>query len=149
MLGKHPVRHCSNLQSTIALSSGESEYYGIVKGAAAGLGLQALLADWGLQVGVVVSSDSSAARSIASRKGLGKTRHVQTRYLWIQDRLANGDFRVARIRTEDNVVDVLTKPVPAETLARRVSTLCQESRDGRASEALCVQGSLSVPKGSC
>ena len=33
MLGRHCIKHLSNLQSTIALSSGESEYYAFVKAA--------------------------------------------------------------------------------------------------------------------
>ena len=45
-LGSHLIRHGSNMQTTIALSSGESEYYGLVKGCAAGLGQQSLLRDW-------------------------------------------------------------------------------------------------------
>eukprot|EP00959_Pyramimonas_sp_CCMP1952_P182190 3809454-Pyramimonas_sp.AAC.1 len=32
MLGHHVVKHGSNLQSTVSLSSGESEYYALVKG---------------------------------------------------------------------------------------------------------------------
>jgi hypothetical protein len=79
MFGNHCVKHASNLQSTIALSSGESEYYGLVKGGAVGLGLQSLLQDWRLEVEIEVLSDSSAARGHVKRRGLGKMRHIQTR----------------------------------------------------------------------
>ena len=32
LFGGHALKHASNVQSTIALSTGESEYYAIVKG---------------------------------------------------------------------------------------------------------------------
>eukprot|EP00971_Amphidinium_carterae_P071864 1421435-Amphidinium_carterae.1 len=65
----------SNLQSTVSLSSGEAEYYGIVKAKAMGCMMKSLLADFGIEVvrgamqeGVQVFSDSSAARAFAQRK---------------------------------------------------------------------------------
>jgi len=36
--------------------------------------VQALYRDWGLEMDLVVASDSSAARGTASRRGLGKLR---------------------------------------------------------------------------
>ena len=36
--GQHALKHSSNVQSTIALSTGESEYYALVKGGSTGLG---------------------------------------------------------------------------------------------------------------
>ena len=46
LLGARNIKHSSNIQSTISLSSGESEYYAIVKAAAVSLSIQALMADW-------------------------------------------------------------------------------------------------------
>eukprot|EP00969_Alexandrium_andersonii_P074680 3294522-Alexandrium_andersonii.AAC.1 len=39
MWGAHTIKHWSTTQKTIALSSGEAELAGIVKGAAEGMGL--------------------------------------------------------------------------------------------------------------
>ena len=52
--GCHCVKHASNVQSTIEMATGESEYYALVKGGATGLGLQSLLADFGINVGVLI-----------------------------------------------------------------------------------------------
>eukprot|EP00973_Karenia_brevis_P025504 3520115-Karenia_brevis.AAC.1 len=49
MFGMHCIKCSSGLQSTVSLSVGESEYYAGVKGAAVGLQLQGLLADWGVE----------------------------------------------------------------------------------------------------
>ena len=45
MLGGHAIKTQSLLQSTVSLSSGESEYYAAVQGSATGFGLRSLLAD--------------------------------------------------------------------------------------------------------
>jgi hypothetical protein len=111
MLGRHCVKHSSNIQSTIGLSSGESEWYGLVKGSAAGLGLQSLLHDWGVQLSLEVLSDSSAARGFSARQGLGRMRHVQTRYLWVQERVREGHLRVLPVRGKNNPADLFTKAV--------------------------------------
>ncbi|CAK0826208.1 unnamed protein product, partial [Prorocentrum cordatum] len=111
MLGHHVVKHGSNLQSTVSLSSGESEYYALVKGGSVGLGLHSLFADWGLDLKVELASDSSAARGHVQRRGLGKMRHVQSRYLWIQERVGKGDLSIAAVPGKNNVADVLTKSV--------------------------------------
>ena len=62
------------------------------RGAALGLGLKSLMADWGQKYDLIVLTDSSAARGTAARRGLGKLRHVQARYFWVQERVANNDL---------------------------------------------------------
>ncbi len=50
MLGKHLIKPWSPTQSSISLSSGESEFYGVAKAAGIGLGYTSLLADVGVQL---------------------------------------------------------------------------------------------------
>ena len=114
MLGMHTVKTACNLQSTIALSSGESEWYGLVKGSSVGLGFQSLMSDWNLELTLEVLSDSSAARGFSHRKGLGKMRHIQTRYLWVQERVHEGHLKVLPVKGTQNPADVLTKPVSGQ-----------------------------------
>jgi hypothetical protein len=114
MLGMHTVKTACNLQSTIALSSGESEWYGLVKGSAVGLGFQSLLLDWNIDLKLEVLSDSSAARGFSQRKGLGKMRHIQTRYLWVQERVHEGHLKISAIKGTQNPADVLTKAVSGQ-----------------------------------
>ena len=47
-LGKHLIKSWSTNQAVIALSSGEAEYYGLVKGGSMGLGSKAILEDLGV-----------------------------------------------------------------------------------------------------
>ena len=48
MLNKHPVKDWSVTQTVIATSSGEAEYYGMVKGASQGIGLRSVMEDLGV-----------------------------------------------------------------------------------------------------
>ena len=133
-LGHSTVKHGSNLQSTTALSSGESEYYALVKASKEGLGLQSLLGDWGLQLPLEVSSDSSAARGHVSRRGLGKMRHIQTRYLWVQERVGEGHIKITSVPGTKNVADILTKCTSGVLLARHLATAGFEGADPHKSQ---------------
>ena len=92
MLGKHMVKSWSSTQANIALSSGEAEYYGLVKGASAAIGVKSMHAEMGIKVRIRVSTDASAAKGIASRRGLGKIRHIEVHQLWVQDKVAEGEI---------------------------------------------------------
>ena len=94
----------------IGLSSAESEYYALAKGGCSGLGLQSLFADWNLELQLSLHRDSSSAKAIASRRGTGKsTRHIQTRMLWLQERVAAKHLRVVKVASQSNPADMLTK----------------------------------------
>jgi len=122
VLGRHRVKHQSNLQSTISLSSGESEWYGLVKGSAAGLALQSLLVDWGLHLELDVLCDSSAARGFSQRQGLGRMRHVQTRYLRAQEIVKEGHIKAAPVTGKNNPADLLTKAVSGQLREKFLKT---------------------------
>ena len=68
----------------IALSSGESELAAIAKACGEGLGIQAMLKDFGHSTNLTVKSDATAAIGICKREGLGRVRHLATGDLWIQ-----------------------------------------------------------------
>ena len=71
MLGDHLIRFWTSTQKVIALSSGEAEYYGMVRAAAEGIGSQSLLRDMHVDVRLRLMEDSSAAKGIAERTGFG------------------------------------------------------------------------------
>ena len=43
-------------------------------------------------MGLVAASDSPLAT--ARRRGLGKLRHVQARFLWVQERVAKNELKI-------------------------------------------------------
>ena len=81
LLGNHLIKSWSSTQTSVSLSSGESEFYGVVKAAGITISYQALLRDLGHEVPVRVWTDSIATMGICGRQGLGKLRHVDTQCL--------------------------------------------------------------------
>ena len=68
-----------------ALSSGEAEFYAMVEAVIKGKWLRGLASElgWGELGSVIkVRTDSEAARSFVSRRGLGRMRHLEIRDLW-------------------------------------------------------------------
>ena len=78
--GKHYINSWSKTQAIVELSSAESELYGLVKCVSETLEVKSALFDFGILVGGVIKSDASAALGIIQRQGLGKLRHVETKY---------------------------------------------------------------------
>ena len=136
MIGQHCLRTWSSTKPSVTLSSGEAEYYGLVKAAGAGLGHQALMADLDLTLPVRAWTDSSAALGIASRSGLGKIRHLETHTLWLQEKVRTGGITVKKIRGEVNPADLFTKHLPSREKVHQLLDLfgC-EYREGRAVSA--------------
>ena len=58
-----------------------------------------------------MKTDSSAAHAMGSRRGVGKVRHIETRYLWLQEVVGRGRLRLMKIPRAINCADVLTKHV--------------------------------------
>ena len=123
--GVHLIRHSSTLQTSIGLSSAEAEYYAMTKGAAYALGIQSLMHDWNIDAEIELYCDSSSARSFAKRRGLGKQRHIDTRYLWLQERVALKHLKVLCVRTDENAADLFTKCLSRNIMDKFVRELGQ------------------------
>ena len=107
--GGHCIKTWSSNQAVIALSSGEAEFYAMVKGSSELLGMLSLAKDLNVPLQGHLHSDSTAAIGISSRRGLGKVKHMHTQYLWIQERIRAKDFSVNKVGTDNNVADLFTK----------------------------------------
>ena len=56
-----------------------------------------------------IHADSSSARSIATRKGVGKVKHLEIRSLHVQDFVQWKFFVIHKIKGEENPADLGTK----------------------------------------
>ncbi len=72
------------------LSSGEAEIYGNVRAGSHGLGMVGVWRDLELKVSLRIKAASSAAKSIVSRTGVGKVRHIVVRVFGFQERVSRG-----------------------------------------------------------
>ena len=118
VVGDGLVKSWASTQGSTALSNGEAEFYAVVKGSCEGLGLKQLLADMGVKMDVRVWVDSSSAKAITERTGLGKVRHMDVRYLWLQEVRKAGGLKIMKIKGEDNPADIMTKPKGVDEIKR-------------------------------
>ena len=132
MLGSHVVKHWSTTQHTFALSSGESEYYALVKSASQAIGLQSMQSDVNVDsLGIEIKTDASAAIGITSRRGLGRVRHIEVAQLWIQEKLAQGKLNLIKVPRQINIADACTKHVPNDILQYHCEHTMQHAQTGR------------------
>ena len=114
-IGQHTIKGWSNAQALVALSSGESEQYAALKAAAETLGLMSMLKDLQWRMEGKVYGDASAASGIINRTGLGKTRHIDTSLLWIQQTAAERRLAFAKVLGKNNPADLYIKYLDLNT----------------------------------
>ena len=135
--GAHSLSFASNMQTVEALSSGESEFYGIVKGTAVGLGAASAAVDLGFKdLKVRVETDASAGKGIALRLGAGKVRHLETQYLWSQRIFYDKKAEVKKIPREENESDLGTRHNNANDIERGMRQAGFVTLDGKSNIAL-------------
>ena len=69
------------------------------------------MVEFGLTFNVVCETDVSAGRAMATRRGVGRVRHVDARLLWLQQLCAEGVVQVRAKPGEHNETDLGTKIV--------------------------------------
>ena len=92
-------------QGVVSLSSGESEYHGLVSGACQTLGIASTAKDGGLFPSKEVTMDASAGIAMGNRRGLGRAKHVDAQYHWVQERTAKKEFRLKKEGADRMVAD--------------------------------------------
>ena len=133
---KNNMHSSSKTQQVIATSSAEAELYALSSTVADAIHLKQLVTEIENNIGVatfdldkhqpniVLSCDSSSATSLVQKMGINKrTKHIQLRFLWIQDLHQSGHLLLRRVSTENNPADAFTKPLAAAPLQRHLSAV--------------------------
>ena len=103
--GLHTWDCYSVTQATIALSSAESEFYATGSATARGLQYKVYVSETERPCELDVHSASTAGRGMCQRTGVGKVRHLELRFLWIQERLRLKACRLNKETTEEMTAD--------------------------------------------
>ena len=125
------VKHWSSTLKTIALSSGEAELAGIVRGSSEAIGMRSLCMDLGIDLDINVHADSSAAIGICQRSGVGRVRHLDVAQLWIQEKVKAKDLGLHKCLGILNPADVLTKHVTRADIDKHMPKFGVHSIEGR------------------
>ena len=148
MFGKHLVKAYSRTQANVALSSGEAELYALVTAASEGLGMRTMARDVGQGLVPHVNVDASAAVGIASRKGLGRVRHLDTQSLWVQDAVRQKKVELIKVRGTQHPADMMTKYLDCHVLHEMTVRLNLEAREGRPEIAPKMAENFDYPNGT-
>lgn len=115
-VGGNTVSWKSCLQSVVALSTTEAEYMAIHEAAKEGLWLKGLCAELGFKQGSFhLHCDSQSAISLARNPvHHERTKHIDNKFHFIRDLIADGTTVLNKIHTSVNPADFLTKTVPGQ-----------------------------------
>ena len=95
-----------------------------------------MAADFGLQFGLDLETDSSAAKGVAARRGVGKIRHLHTPLLWLQRHVTGRKLKVWKILGTDNEADIGTKSLSGDAIDRIMKRLGFTFESGASDQAL-------------
>ena len=102
--------HCKELH-TAALRASESK------------GIVSLSRDLRYELKPVLATDANATEHILHRQGIGKLKHIDVAYLWMQDEITSKRLRVRRVKSKENVVALGTRPPSRAVISKHCLTL--------------------------
>jgi len=112
-----PISWASNKQTTVALSSVESEYIALSSATQELVYLRQLLEDIGYQQSdpTIIYEDNQGAILLADNHGIysKRTKHIDVRHHYLRDIIKSGWLQVRHIPTERQNADILTKALVA------------------------------------
>ena len=78
-----------------------------------------------------VLTDATTGKAIASRRGLGRVRHIDVSNLWIQEKVADESIELQKIKHVYNPADLMTKHLAETGMQHCVELIDTEFLDGR------------------
>ena len=84
-------------------------------------------------------ADAPAPLGIIGRTGLGKLRHIDMSYLWLQQENIKKKLRMKKVKGTENPADMNTKGISGDEIAKYIRMLNMGYREGRVNLAPEVQ----------
>ena len=105
------VGQYARTQGTPAISSAEAELYAVCSGTCEAVFVKTILQEIPEEpsVEVILESDSQAAISSQLRPGMGKMKHVELKYMFMQQMIKEGKVKTKKILGTENSSDLGTK----------------------------------------
>ena len=126
LAGGGPLFWKSKKQTLVTLSSTEAEFVNLTPAGLTAIWIANILKEAGCpqKIPHILFTDSANALQIAMRpENAARTRHIDIRYKWIQDRIKKGQFKIKHIPTTEMVADGLTKPLGREKFTQFVKMI--------------------------
>ena len=91
--------------------------------------------DLGTNLDLRVFTDATTGKSLASRRGLGKVRHIAVNELWIQHHVHEKTITLVKIKNKFNPSDLLTKHLTKAEVQMIMEHLQHRYEQGRSAAA--------------
>lgn len=120
-LGQSTIYVSSQKQKLNSKSSTEAELIALSDGLTQVLWAREYLMEQGYEMSSTVIFQDNKSTILLARKGTTssqRTRHINTRYFWIKDRIQAGELVVEYLPTEEMMADMLTKPLQGEAFKK-------------------------------
>lgn len=111
----------SRKQTLVAHSTAEAEFVAISEAAKEAVWIERILNDFGQTVVnpiEMMEDNQSCIRMLSDKKGSRKTRHIDIKYKFIQDLICKKKMTAIYIGTDDQIADILTKPLEGKKFAQ-------------------------------
>ena len=121
MLGGGAITWASKLQPTVALSSAEAEYMAVSAAVQDAIYLRKLFNDLGFEQreATVIHEDNQGCIALTENPVMHKrTKHIDIRHHFIRERVESGEIVLKYVATQDQLADMLTKPLKRPELER-------------------------------
>nr|GEZ46112.1 copia protein [Tanacetum cinerariifolium] len=103
-------------QTALAISTTEAEYVSAEKACQQALWMKQALVDYGVRLdNIPIMCDNKGAIDLS--KNLvqhSQTKHIKIRHHFLRDNIQKGNVSIEKVSSEDNIADILTKPLKRE-----------------------------------
>ena len=107
-----PVCFRSGQQSTVALSTTESEYVAAVGCAKKMICIKNLMKELDFKVTQTrLFCDNLGAVYISEGTNATKIKHIEVKLFWLRDKIEEKELQMSFVKSEKNVADIFTKPL--------------------------------------
>jgi hypothetical protein len=121
LLADGPVSWNSKQQSSVALSSMEAEYMAASAACQEAVWLDRVLRELGSTNDntIILYEDNKSCIQFSKNNSIHKrSKHIDQRYHYIRELVAENRVRLEYIPTEDNIADILTKPLASDRFTK-------------------------------
>jgi len=114
LMANGPISWQSRQQTSVALSSMEAEYMALCAAAQEAIWLRMVMNDFNREYNdtvVIYDDNQSCIDYTKNPTAYKRTKHIDQRYHFVKDQVIQNTINVKKVPTEDNIADILTKPL--------------------------------------
>ncbi|GKA26892.1 hypothetical protein Tco_0713060 [Tanacetum coccineum] len=106
----------SKKQTALAISTTKAEYVSAGRACQQALWMKQALVDYGVRLDdIPIMCDNKGAIDLSKNPVQhSRTKHIEIRHHYLHDNIQKGNIFIEKVSSEDNIADILTKPLKRE-----------------------------------